>query len=102
MTGEEVKIAQREFLPVIYKGNFYDRIVARVVKTVKGHDKGSFKEIFCVRLLNERANSVTEALANDVDFTPEYYARKERENTTNVTNEVWCGERKAASDDSTT
>lgn len=79
MTGEEVKTAQRGFLPVIYKGDIYDRIVARVVKTVKGHDEGAFKEILCVQLLHERSNSVTEALAKDVDFTPEYYAEKERE-----------------------
>lgn len=91
MTGEEVKIAQRGFLPVIYKGNLYDRIVARVVKTVKGHDEGSFKEIFCVRLFNERANSVTEALAKDVDFTPKYYAKAEKENTVNGTEEVQSG-----------
>ena len=59
----------------MYKGEYYDRIVARLVKTVRGHDKGSFKEILCVRILNERANNVTEALAKDVDFTPEYYAK---------------------------
>lgn len=98
MTGEEVKIAQRGFLPVIYKGDFYDRIVARVVKTVKGHDEGAFKEILCVRLLNERANSVTEALAKDVVFTPEYYAEKERESITNGTNEVPSGDGKTAPD----
>lgn len=79
MTGEEVKIAQRGFLPVMYHGELYDRIVARIVKTVRGHDAGTYKEIFCVQLLHERSNSVTEALAKDVDFTPEYYAEKERE-----------------------
>lgn len=91
MTGEEVKIAQRGFLPVIYKGEYYDRIVARLVKTTKGHDKGTFKEILCVRILNERANNVTEALAKDVDFTPEYYAEKERKETTDGTEEVQSG-----------
>ena len=92
MTGEEVKIAQRGFLPVIYKGVLYDRITARIVKTVKGHDEGAFKEILCVQLLHERSNSVTEALAKDVVFTPEYYAEKERESITNGTNEVPSGE----------
>ena len=79
MTGEEVKIAQRGFLPVLYNGEYYDRITARIVKTVKGHDVGTYKEILCVRLLHERSNSVTEALAKDVDFTYEYYAKKEKE-----------------------
>ena len=85
-----MKTAQRGILPVMYKGVLYDRIVARVVKTVKGHDEGTFREILSVQLLHERSNSVTEALAKDVDFTPEYYAEKERENG-NERNKVSSG-----------
>lgn len=68
MTAEEVLKAQRGFLPVVYKGMYFDQIVARIVKTFPGKSEGSWREVLCVRMINKKSNSVTEALAKDVEF----------------------------------
>ena len=77
MTPEEVKTAQRGFLPVVYKGMLFDRITERIVKIVKGHAEGTYKELLCVRLLHERSNSTTVAQAKDVAFAPSEENEKE-------------------------
>lgn len=68
MTPEEVKKAQRGFLPVVYKGMYFDCIDERIVKVFPGKTEGSYREVLCVRMVNKASNSCTVALAKDVEF----------------------------------
>lgn len=65
MTSDEIKKAMREFAPVIYNGNEYERINAYTYRIFRTPN-GNYREIFQVELQSIGANSVTIAEAKKV------------------------------------
>lgn len=66
MTSEEIKKAMKEFLPVVYNGNEYERINAYTYRIYKNQHTGRYREAFQVELQSIGANSVTIAEADKV------------------------------------
>lgn len=68
MTSDEIKKAMREFLPVVYKGNEYERINAYIYRIYRNPNSGKYRESFQLELQSIGANSVTIAEADKVEL----------------------------------
>ena len=68
MTSDEIKKAMREFLPVVYKGNEYERINAYIYRIYRNPNSGKYRESFQLELQSYGANSVTIAEADKVEL----------------------------------
>lgn len=66
MTSDEIKKAMREFAPVVYKGNKYERINAYIYRIYRNPNSGKYRETFQLELQSIGANSVTIAEADKV------------------------------------
>ena len=68
MKSDEIKKAMREFLPVVYKGNEYERINAYIYRIYRNPNSGKYRESFQLELQSIGANSVTIAEADKVEL----------------------------------
>ena len=68
MTSDEIKKAMREFSPVVYKGNEYERINAYIYRIYRNPNSGKYRETFQLELQSIGANSVTIAEADKVEL----------------------------------
>ena len=68
MTSDEIKKAMREFAPVVYKGNEYERINAYIYRIYRNPKSDRYKEVFQLELQSIGANSVTIAEADKVEL----------------------------------
>ena len=66
MTSDEIKKTMRDFAPVVYKGNEYERINAYIYRIFRNPNSGKYKESLQLELQSIGANSVTIAEADKV------------------------------------
>ena len=69
MTSEEIKNAMHGFLPVVYDGIEYRRIMAYTYRVVESlHHKGTYRPVYECELLSKSGNSVTIADSKKVEL----------------------------------
>lgn len=59
MTSEEIKEAMHNFTPVMYDGIRYKRISAYTYRVVIDKNRGTYRTIYQVELLDRNEHSVT-------------------------------------------
>lgn len=68
MTSDEIKKAMRDFAPVVYKDNEYERINAYIYRIYRNPNSGKYIESLQLELQSIGANSVTIAEADKVEL----------------------------------